>query len=54
VPRPFWSEDVIGLRLCGDVLGCRENEDRFAHGERGGSYKPLPRLRERCSGTRPA
>lgn len=35
---PFFSEDVIRLRLCGDGMGCRDNEDRFAQGDTGGSY----------------
>ena len=35
----FWSEDVVRLRLCaGTEGGCRENEERFAQGEPGGSY----------------
>ena len=37
--QPFWSEDVLRLRLCSSSgTGCREDEDRFAQGERGGSY----------------
>jgi hypothetical protein len=27
--RPFWSEDVLRLRLCGGAQGCRGDEDRF-------------------------
>lgn len=27
--RPFFSEDVIRLRLCSGVSGCRGDEDRF-------------------------
>lgn len=27
--RPFFSEDVIRLRLCSGADGCREDEDRF-------------------------
>ena len=37
--QPFFSEDVLRLRLCSSSgTGCREDEDRFAQGERGGSY----------------
>jgi len=36
--EPFWSEDVVKLRLCSAGHGCRENEYRFAQGEPGGSY----------------
>jgi hypothetical protein len=39
--EPFWSEDVVRLRLCSAGHGCRENEDRFAQGEPGGSYSRL-------------
>lgn len=28
--RPFFSEDVIRLRLCSGAQGCREDEDRFS------------------------
>ena len=28
--RPFFSEDVIRLRLCAGMEGCRGNEDRFS------------------------
>lgn len=36
--RPFFSEDVVRLRLCGgDAGGCRGGEDRYAQGETGGS-----------------
>lgn len=28
--KPFWSEDVIRLRLCAGAIGdCRGDEDRF-------------------------
>ncbi|MBQ1499211.1 MAG: hypothetical protein IIZ38_12930 [Sphingomonas sp.] len=27
--RPFFSEDVLRLRLCDGAQGCREDEDRF-------------------------
>lgn len=27
--RPFFSEDVLRLRLCSGADGCREDEDRF-------------------------
>lgn len=27
--RPFFSEDVIRLRLCSGAQGCRGDEDRF-------------------------
>ena len=37
--QPFFSEDVTRLRMCGGPGGCRENEDRFAQGETGGSYR---------------
>ncbi len=36
--QPFWSDDVIRLRLCSSGTGCREDEDRFAQGEPGGLY----------------
>ena len=36
--RPFFSEDVVRLRLCGgDAGSCRGGEDRYAQGETGGS-----------------
>jgi hypothetical protein len=28
---PFWSKDVVRLRLCSGIAGgCREHEDRFS------------------------
>jgi hypothetical protein len=27
--RPFFSEDVVRLRLCSGSVGCREDEDRY-------------------------
>lgn len=27
--RPFFSEDVLRLRLCSGADGCREDEDRY-------------------------
>ena len=33
--QPFWSEDVVGLRLCAAGTGCREHNERFAQGETG-------------------
>lgn len=40
--QPFWSEDVVRLRLCtGNHGGCRDDEGRYAQGaqgEPGGSY----------------
>ena len=27
--KPFWSEDIIRLRLCSGAQGCRGDEDRF-------------------------
>ena len=28
--KPFFSEDVLRLRLCGGAEGCRGDEDRFS------------------------
>ncbi|QHL91166.1 hypothetical protein GVO57_10485 [Sphingomonas changnyeongensis] len=37
--RPFFSEDVVRLRMCtGAVGGCRESDERFADGLTGGNY----------------
>lgn len=37
--QPFFSEDVVRLRLCAGQEGCRTDEDRFAGGLTGGSYR---------------
>lgn len=37
--RPFFSEDVVRLRLCSGQEGCRGDEDRIAGGTTGGSYR---------------
>lgn len=39
----FFSRDVVRLRLCDGEQGCRTNEDRYASGEPGGSYKQIRR-----------
>jgi hypothetical protein len=36
--EPFFSEDVVRLRLCPTEIGCRDDDGRFAQGEPAGSY----------------